>query len=631
MRNYYQTITIACCMAMSASPLAIWAQSGDEQGLEIPRNLQLQQDKDELRKAYDGWWTASQKNKEQRMSWYNEAKFGCFIHWGPYSVPAGLWKNKMQSGYTEHLMRKARIPLEEYKKELILPFNPTEFDAEEWMRHASEAGMRYFVITAKHHDGFAMYPSDAYPYDIRLSKFQKDPMEALSRAAKKYGIKFGFYYSHAFDWEHPDAPGNDWDYPTNPGGDKLVGGKNWWLERKDFLANAEKYVNEKSIPQIQELIRKYDPDILWFDTPQKLPLYLNIRILEAIRQADPQNKIVVNGRLARFGSNNIGDYRNTGDRSAFFFPTEGAWESIPTTNESYGYSVVDTVRKPVSFFVQLLPSATSKGGNILMNVPAANSGRWDKRDIEVFQGIGQWLKVNGESIYGAQRTNLPIQPWGVTTLKGDTLYAHVFHWPADGKLIIGGLRSDIGKGWLVADKKAAIRFKRLNADDYELTLPANAPDSMNSVIALVLNNRKVPNPIRLIDHKQSNTLYTFDSELQGRGLGYGDGKPNRNYVTKWKNTNQWMKWNLRSSAPVEYTVYLDYNTQGKNDTGTVVVEIAGQKLEANYSTYPEQKGTNSLRLGKVKLPKGSFECSLKGKQYQGSQYMTPIAVRLEKE
>ena len=476
-----------------------------------------------------------------------------------------------------------------------------------------------------------MYPSDAYPYDIRLSKFQKDPMEALSRAAKKYGIKFGFYYSHAFDWEHPDAPGNDWDYPTNPGGDKLVGGKNWWLERKDFLANAEKYVNEKSIPQIQELIRKYDPDILWFDTPQKLPLYLNIRILEAIRQADPQNKIVVNGRLARFGSNNIGDYRNTGDRSAFFFPTEGAWESIPTTNESYGYSVVDTVRKPVSFFVQLLPSATSKGGNILMNVGPMGNGRWDKRDIEVFQGIGQWLKVNGESIYGAQRTNLPIQPWGVTTLKGDTLYAHVFHWPADGKLIIGGLRSDIGKGWLVADKKAAIRFKRLNADDYELTLPANAPDSMNSVIALVLNNRKVPNPIRLIDHKQSNTLYTFDSELQGRGLGYGDGKPNRNYVTKWKNTNQWMKWNLRSSAPVEYTVYLDYNTQGKNDTGTVVVEIAGQKLEANYSTYPEQKGTNSLRLGKVKLPKGSFECSLKGKQYQGSQYMTPIAVRLEKE
>ena len=471
MRNYYQTITIACCMAMSASPLAIWAQSGDEQGLEIPRNLQLQQDKDELRKAYDGWWTASQKNKEQRMSWYNEAKFGCFIHWGPYSVPAGLWKNKMQSGYTEHLMRKARIPLEEYKKELILPFNPTEF---------GKANIVGISIGWIHGESVVMLGSND---EISHACFR-------CMAHPLLGIKFGFYYSHAFDWEHPDAPGNDWDYPTNPGGDKLVGGKNWWLERKDFLANAEKYVNEKSIPQIQELIRKYDPDILWFDTPQKLPLYLNIRILEAIRQADPQNKIVVNGRLARFGSNNIGDYRNTGDRSAFFFPTEGAWESIPTTNESYGYSVVDTVRKPVSFFVQLLPSATSKGGNILMNVGPMGNGRWDKRDIEVFQGIGQWLKVNGESIYGAQRTNLPIQPWGVTTLKGDTLYAHVFHWPADGKLIIGGLRSDIGKGWLVADKKAAIRFKRLNADDYELTLPAYAPDSMNSVIALVLNNRK---------------------------------------------------------------------------------------------------------------------------------------------
>ncbi len=133
MRNYYQTITIACCMAMSASPLAIWAQSGDEQGLEIPATCNCNKTKTSFAKPTTVGGQPLKKNKEQRMSWYNEAKFGCFIHWGPYSVPAGLWKNKMQSGYTEHLMRKARIPLEEYKKELILPFNPTEFDAEEWM------------------------------------------------------------------------------------------------------------------------------------------------------------------------------------------------------------------------------------------------------------------------------------------------------------------------------------------------------------------------------------------------------------------------------------------------------------------------------------------------------------------
>ncbi|WP_195662120.1 alpha-L-fucosidase [Bacteroides congonensis] len=630
MKKQYKSIALACCLAISCNTFTVWAQSGDEQGLEVPGNTQLPQDKEAIIKAGKGWWKESRKNYDARMAWYNEAKFGCFIHWGVYSVPAGIWKGKKLGGYTEHLMRKGRIPLEQYKKELVAPFNPTEFNAEEWMRHASEAGMNYFIITAKHHDGFAMYPSDAYPYDMRLTKYGKDPMEALRKAARKYGIKFGFYYSHAFDWEHPDAPGNDWDY-DNPGGDKLLGGANWWTgERKSFLPNAEKYVEEKSIPQIQELIKKYDPDILWFDTPSKLPLYLNIRILEAIREADPQNKIVVNGRLVRFGSQNMGDYRNTGDRAAFFFPTKGVWESIPTTNESYGYSVVDTVRKSVPFFVQLLASAASKGGNILMNVGPMGNGKWDARDVEVFQGIGKWLKVNGESIYGTQRTNLPVQPWGVTTLKGDTLYAHVYRWPSDGKLVIGGLRSEIKKGWCLANKKTSVKFNRLNADDYELALPAKAPDSMDAVIALILDKQQAPNPIRLLDARQSNILYTFDAQLQGRGLGFGDGKPNRNYVKNWKNENQSMKWKLRLNEPAEYTVYLDYNTAGKNDTGTVIIEIAGQKFEVNYPAFYERNGSSSVLVGKVKLDKGALECNLKGKQHTGNQYMNPIAVRLEK-
>ncbi|MFV0324516.1 MAG: alpha-L-fucosidase [Bacteroides xylanisolvens] len=629
MKNQYKSMALACCLALGISFNA-QAQSGDEQGLEVPGKTQLPQDKEAIIKARDGWWTEARKNYDQRMSWYNEAKFGCFIHWGVYSVPAGIWKGKKLGGYTEHLMRKGRIPLEQYKKELVATFNPTEFDAEEWMRHASEAGMKYFIITAKHHDGFAMYPSEAYPYDMRLTKYGKDPMEALSKAAKKYGIKFGFYYSHAFDWEHPDAPGNDWDY-DNPGGDKLLGGATWWTgERKTFLPNAEKYVKEKSIPQIQELIRKYDPDILWFDTPSKLPLYLNIRILEGIREVDPQGKIVVNGRLVRFSSQNMGDYRNTGDRSAFFFPTEGPWESIPTTNESYGYSVVDTVRKPVSFFVQLLASAASKGGNILMNVGPMGNGQWDQKDVEVFQGIGKWLKVNGESIYGTQRTNLPIQPWGVTTLKGDTLYAHVYQWPSDRKIVIGGLRSNIRKGWLIADKKAKVQFNRLNTDDYVLTLPAKAPDTMDAVIALILDKKKASNPVRLLDAQKSNTLYTFDATLQGRGLGYGDGKPNRNYIKSWKNESQSMQWQLRLNEPAEYTIYLDYNTAGKDDTGTVVIEIAGQSFDVNYPAFLEKKGSSSLKVGKVKLNKGELQCTLKGKQKKGAQYMNPIAVRLEK-
>ena len=334
---------LAAAMLLQGSN-SIYAQStgGDEQGLSIPAEVSLPQDRIALTEARDGWWTDARKNYDERMGWYNDAKFGCFIHWGVYSDVAGFWHGKHIGGYTEHLMRKATIPLDVYRKEVVAPFNPTGFDADEWMSHARDAGMKYFIVTAKHHDGFAMFPSDAYPYDIRQTTFDRDPMGELREAARRYGIKFGFYYSHAFDWEHPDAPGNDWDY-DNPGGDRLLGGAEWWTGgRRDFLPKAEKYVAEKSIPQIQELIRNYQPDILWFDTPAKLPLYLNVRILKAIREADPENKIVVNGRLARYGGSNLGDYRNTGDRAAFFFPTEGPWESIPTTNESYGYSIEET-------------------------------------------------------------------------------------------------------------------------------------------------------------------------------------------------------------------------------------------------------------------------------------------------
>lgn len=619
-------------LIFAAAALTATAQrNGDEQGFDIPDNLQLPQDRVELQKALDGWWSESRRNYAERMSWYNDAKFGCFIHWGVYSVPAGMWQGKPLGGYTEHLMRKATIPLADYRKELVEPFNPTEFDADEWMRHVKEVGMKYFIITTKHHDGFAMFPSDAYPYDIRLTSYRGgDLMKQFREAARRHGVKFGFYYSHAFDWEHPDAPGNDWDY-DNPGGDKLLGGADWWLgERRDFLPHAEKYVAEKSIPQIRELISKYDPDILWFDTPAKLPLYLNVKILEAIREADKDNKIVVNGRLARFPSGNLGDYTNTGDRAAFFPDTEGYWESIPTTNDSYGYSVVDLNRKSPKHFVQLLASAASKGGNILMNVGPMGNGKWDERDVEIFRGVGDWLKVNGEGIYGVERTDLPVQQWGVTAWKGDTLYAHVFDWPDDGRLVIGGLRSDIISGRWVADPTVPVTFSRLNPDDCVIELPARPLDDKNSLLALVVDRRHRGDdkPVRLLDHKRANTLLAFDAGRIGSGLAYGDGKVNRNYVKNWTSTEQMLAWDIRLNEPARYDLYLDYNTAGADDSGTVTVEIAGQEFPVEYSPFTERQGTNSLHAGTVALTPGITRCLLRANTRTGSTYLCPIAIRL---
>lgn len=610
---------------------AIAQNNNDEQGLEIPEFLQLQADKDELRKAYDGWWKKSQKNRRERTSWYEQARFGCFIHWGVYSAQGGVWKGHKYGGYSEHLMRRVPIPLEEYKTEVVKSFNPVNFNADKWMKRIKDAGMKYVIFTAKHHDGFAMYHSDVYPYDIRLTDYKgEDIIGELKKAAIKYGLKFGVYYSHAFDWEHPDAPGNDWDY-SNPGGDKLIGGNDWWKTREDFIPHAEKYVIEKSIPQIQELIRKYSPDILWFDTPHKLPLYLNIRILEAIREVDPQNKIVVNGRLARFGGTNLGDYANTGDRAAFFTEYDGIWESIPTTNESYGYSAVDNSHKSIKHFVRLLSSAVSKGGNILLNVGPMGNGEWDERDIRIFSGIGEWLNLNGESIYGTGKSGLPIQSWGVTTQRDDTLYAHVYNWPDDGKLLIGGLRSDIDKIWFLKDGKKIKDAKRINSDDYELSLPGKSPDTLNTVIAMTLKNIRKPNEIRLLDSGRTNILYAFDSELHGNGLRYGDGKSNRNYVTRWTSNQQWIGWKVRLNEPSEYDIFIDYNTQNCTGCfGKMILEIAGRFFEIDYAPYLENKGTNSIFIGKIKMNKGISEISLKGKEYVGEQFMGVIAVRLEK-
>ncbi len=240
--------------------------------------MEKHRDQKAIDDAVNGWWTVSMKNHDQRIKWWREAKFGMFIHWGVYSTAGGEWKGKRVDGYAEHLMRKEKISRKEYL-ELAHQFNPVKFNADEWVRNAKNAGMRYMIITAKHHDGFAMYPSEVSDFNIRKqTPFKRDPMAELSAACKKYGLKFGFYYSHAFDWEHPDAPGNDWEY-KNPGGDlNLYGGRNWYDLHPELLAKAKRYVDEKAIPQIKELIAKYHPDILWFDTPQKLPLSENIRI-----------------------------------------------------------------------------------------------------------------------------------------------------------------------------------------------------------------------------------------------------------------------------------------------------------------------------------------------------------------
>ncbi|PTR01545.1 alpha-L-fucosidase [Mucilaginibacter yixingensis] len=597
-----------------AATLQAAAQTGDEAAMQ---NQAKARDKKEIDKALNGWWKASMQTHDSRIQWWRDARFGMFIHWGVYSLPGGEWKGKKVDGYAEHLMRKEKIPRAEYLQ-LAHQFSPVKFNADVWVQTAKRAGMRYIIITAKHHDGFAMFNSQVTDYNVvKQSAWKHDPMADLSAACKKYGLKFGFYYSHAFDWEHPDAPGNDWDY-DNPGGDKLLhGGANWYDVHPELLPKAVNYVNEKAIPQIRELLQMYHPDILWFDTPSKLPLSENVRILEAIRQIDPN--VVVNGRLARGAGNlNLGDYKNTADRPAEFYPADGDWEAIPTTNESYGYSKFDHSHKPASFFITLLAKAASRGGNLLMNIGPKGDGEFDAKDVSILDSIGRWMDVNGQSIYKTQKTPLAIQYWGVSTLKDNRLYLQVFNWPSDHKLVVAGLKNSVTKAYLLADAgQKALPVKRINPLDLEIELPGQAPDKVSSVIVLQTNVKIETDTARLLaSHTITNRLLAFDAELKGGGFRFGDGKAGKYYVENWKALGQTVNWNFRLADPGKFKVLVKYTADNANggtyefklddfrNEGIAESSAKGESVKENqHGVISLGSGYHHLQIAPVKLSK----------------------------
>jgi hypothetical protein len=455
-------------------------------------------------------------------------------------------------------------------------------------------------------------------------------MKELAAACKKYGVKFGFYYSHAFDWEHPDAPGNDWEY-KNPGGDlNLYGGGNWYDVHPELLPKAKKYVDEKAIPQIKELLTQYHPDILWFDTPHKLPLSENVRILEAIRATDPN--VVVNGRLVRAGGSigNMGDYANTADRPAEFFPVNGDWEAIPTTNESYGYSKFDDSHKPASFFIQLLAKAASRGGNLLMNIGPKGDGSLDMRDTRILDSIGKWMDVNNESIYKTTKSTLPFQSWGVTTQKGNNIYLHVFQWPKDGKLYVGGITIDkIANAYLLADKKQKQSISASGNNDIILNVSKKALNNINTVIVLeTKGSSKTDSVMYVAPNTDVTRLLTFDAEQHGKGFSFADGKANHYYVEGWKSPVQSLSWDFRTITRASYRIIVKYVADNKT-AGSFVVTAGSFKKEETVEakTKPE---VITKEIGNTFLEPGMHHFTIEAKEIKGEELMKPLEIVLEK-
>jgi alpha-L-fucosidase len=601
------SLTLALCTSIASAQTTPTA--AEDTPANDPAAKGSARDQAAIDDALHGWWTAALATRDQRLDWWRDARFGCFMHWGVYSELGGIYEGKRSGSYSEHIMRVLKIPRQDYLNNVVATFDPEKFDATAWVKLIKDAGMKYLVITAKHHDGFAMYPSEVTKYNIHdATKFKRDPMQELSDACHAAGIRFGFYYSHAFDWEDPNAPGNDWDY-QNPGGDrKLFGGVDWYNQHPEQLERIKKYVDGKAIPQLLELIKKYHPDIFWFDTPQKLPPSEQIRIVKAVRAADPD--VVINGRAARDGKYNFGDYLDTADNPAEVRDPGGDWEAIPTVNSSYGYSSWDNNYKTPEFFIQLLAKINAKGGNMLLNIGPKGDGTIDVNATRILEGIGKWMAVNGDSIHGTTRTPLDRQAWGDSSLKGSTLYLHVFQWPTDGALVVGGLKTDVNGAYLLADAdKRSLQTSRMNPDDVLIHVPPKAPDATDSVVVLQLaasgadiqteKNRLLATDI---DHNQ---LLTFDATAHGK-FAYGDGKAARYDATGFKTADDSLAWPVRTNSDAAFTVTAHYLSP---NGGKLQVKCGDQTLAASLDSA--DKGIQTVTLGTLTLKAGTEAIDLR--------------------
>ena len=526
---------------------------------------------------------AEDPRRDARMKWWRQARFGMFIHWGVYAVPAGTFQGKPIEGIGEWIMLRGKVPVADYRA-FAREFNPVKYDPESWAALAQAAGMKYVVITSKHHDGFALYDSKVTDWDVaQATPYKKDLLAPLARAARKRGLKFGLYYSQAQDWTHPGGAKRGHD-----------DGKGWDPAHE---GKFDEYLQKIARPQTEEILTRFKPDILWWDTPY-LMTPERASVLQPLVAARPM--LITNNRLG-------GGFKGDSDTPEQFIPATGMpgrdWEVCMTMNDTWGYKSYDHNWKSTEDLIRKLSDIVSKGGNFLLNVGPTAEGEIPAPSIERLKEVGRWMKVNGEAIYGTTASPFAKLAWGRSTSKlrkdGGTLYLHVFDWPQDGRLVVPGLRSQVKSAALLATRQKV--KAQPGADGVVLELPGQAPDPIATVIKVELGS---PLDVVKIWPRQSEggsvSLTAIEADIHNV-LGTDARVESRRgpaYVGNWGDARAWVGWKFRIDKPGTFEVVADLASGGP---GTLQLALGDQKVTAPLPATGGVEKYQPVKLGQLQI------------------------------
>ena len=525
--------------------------------------------------------------KDARMRWWREARFGMFIHWGLYAEPAGAWNGRESGGAGEWLMHDLRIPVDEYAG-LVPTFNPVRFDADRWAAVARAAGMRYVVMTAKHHEGFAIFRS-ADPFSIGATPFARDPIAEMAAACRRAGLKFGVYYSQAQDWHHA--------------GGAAYGGH--WDPKQDGDLHA--YVRDVAAPQVRELMR-LKPAILWWDTPVEM----SKADVEALTAPLPKS-IILNDRLGNGVPGDTATPEQTIPATGF---PDRDWETCMTINRiegtesgSWGYKATGTELRSSETLLRNLIDIASKGGNFLLNVGPDARGVIPAPEVSRLADLGAWLRRNGEGIYGTTASPYRRLPFdGRATVKGSSLFLHVFSWPSEG-LSLPGLRTKVKEARVVGTGERLVFTQE--GGKVGIARPRPLPESSQPIlraattVELRLAGRPVVDePERVQELRDGRAeLLAEDAELSG-GLQLEHTPPN---VGFWTDAGGTVSWRIRTLTEADVPVSLDYACAAGSGGSEVALQLDGK--DSGVVGKVEETGgwgeyRTMTRVGRLAVPAG---------------------------